>query len=158
MHRRTLSTIFCPLALLASSVLAGCGGARGQAQRPPSAQYLNPDGAPVRPFSAAVRVGNMLYLSGQIGTVPSGALIEGGIEAETRQTMENIRRVLERSGSSLDRVIKCTVMLADMRDWNAMNAVYASFFPINKPARSSLGVNGLALGARVEIECWATVD
>jgi enamine deaminase RidA (YjgF/YER057c/UK114 family) len=71
--------------------------------------------------------------------------------------MENIRDVLERSGSSLDRVVKCTVMMADMKEWPAMNEVYVTYFPRNRPARSALGANGLALGARVEIECIATV-
>jgi reactive intermediate/imine deaminase len=110
------------------------------------------------PFSEAVRVGNMLYLSGQIGTIPgSMALVEGGIQAETRQTMNNIRDVLERYGSSLERIVKCTVMVADMSEWPALNEVYVEFFPGPKPARSALGANGLALDARVEIECWATV-
>jgi reactive intermediate/imine deaminase len=124
-----------------------------------SAQYITPYGAPTRPFSPAVRVGNMLYLSGQIGTPTptASAVVPGGIEAETRQTLENIKDVLQRSGSSMDRVVKCTVMLADMREWDRMNVVYASYFPKDKPARSALGANGLALGARVEIECWATV-
>lgn len=109
------------------------------------------------PFSPAVRVDDMLYLSGQIGTDSTGALVAGGIEAETRQTLDNIRRVLERGGSSMDRVVKCTVMMADMSEWPRMNVIYASYFPGPKPARSALGANGLALGARVEIECWATV-
>jgi len=101
----------------------------------------------------------MLYLSGQIGTAgaTATAVVPGGIDAETKQTMENIKDVLERTGSSMDRVVKCTVMLADMREWDRMNVVYASYFPKNKPARSAIGANGLALGARVEIECWATV-
>ncbi|NNK61705.1 MAG: RidA family protein [Gemmatimonadetes bacterium] len=111
------------------------------------------------PFSEAVRVGDMLYLSGQIGTLPGTmTLVEGGIQAETRQTMDNIQAVLERYGSSLDRVVKCTVMIADMAEWPALNEVYVEYFPGPKPARSALGANGLALGARVEIECWATVD
>jgi 2-iminobutanoate/2-iminopropanoate deaminase len=99
----------------------------------------------------------MLYLSGQIGTGPGGRLVAGGIAAETRQALENIRDVLEKSGSSLDRVVKCTVMLADMGEWDAMNTVYAPYFAQHKPARSAFGATGLALGARVEIECWATV-
>jgi len=100
----------------------------------------------------------MLYLSGQLGTDPATTeLVPGGVAAETRQAMENIRQVLERHGSSLDRVVKCTVMMADMAEWPQMNEVYASFFPDHFPARSALGANGLALGAAVEIECWATV-
>ena len=110
------------------------------------------------PFSEAVRVGSMLYLSGAIGIDSSGTLVPGGIEAETRQAMANIRSVLERHGSSMDRVIKCTAMLADMAEWAAMNRVYVEFFPTNLPARSAFGASGLALGSRVEIECMATID
>src|SRR6185312_17158317 len=80
------------------------------------------------PFSEAVRVGNMLYLSGQMGTDASGKLVPGGIEAETRQILANVRAVLERHGSSMERVVKCLVMLADMQEWPAMNAVYLQHF------------------------------
>jgi len=111
-----------------------------------------------RPFSSAVRVDNLLFLSGQIGyDSEAGALAEGGIQAETRQTLENISQTLEDFGSSMDRVVKCTVFLADMSEWGAMNEVYVTFFP-NKPARSALGASGLALNARTEIECIAVVD
>lgn len=111
------------------------------------------------PFSDAVRVDNMLYLSGAVGLDPeTGRLVEGGIGPETRQTMENIRDVLERNGSSMDRVVRCLVMLADMDEWPAMNDVYRTFFDEHYPARSAVGANGLALGARVEIECTATVS
>lgn len=107
------------------------------------------------PFSEAVRVGDLLFLSGQLGIVPgTGKLAPGGIAPETTQTLENIRMTLEKFGSSMDRVVKCTVFLADMGEWGAMNAVYRDFFA-NPPARSALGANGLALGARVEIECIA---
>jgi reactive intermediate/imine deaminase len=103
-------------------------------------------------------VGDLLILSGKIGTDASGKLAPGGIKAETRQTLENIRRALEAYGSSLDDVVKCTVMLADMHEWHEMNEVYTSFFKKDRlPARSALGANGLALGARVEIECWAVL-
>jgi len=107
------------------------------------------------PFSAAVRVGPMLYLSGQLGTDSAGKLVPGGIEAETRQALENVRAVVERSGSSMERVVKCTAMLADMGDWPAMNRTYVTFFPRHLPARSAFGASGLALGARIELECWA---
>lgn len=119
--------------------------------------YHMPYGRPTRPFTPAVQVGDVLYLAGQIGTSASaqGGVVPGGIQAETRQTMENIRDVLEKSGSSMDHVFKCTVMLADMKEWDAMNEVYTTFFPNHKPARSALGANGLALNARVEIECLA---
>jgi 2-iminobutanoate/2-iminopropanoate deaminase len=109
------------------------------------------------PFSAAVRVGRILYLSGQIGIDNSGKLVSGGIQAETRQTMENIRATLEQFGSSLDHVVKATVMLADMSEWSEMNTVYISYFNKHLPARSALGANGLAMGARVEIECTAVL-
>ena len=99
----------------------------------------------------------MLYLSGQIGTTSMSppALAAGGIEAEARQTLENIKSVLAKNGASMDDIVKCTVMMADMREWAVMNPVYASYFPKEKPARSSFGTSGLALGARVEIECMA---
>ena len=110
------------------------------------------------PFSEAVRVGSILYLSGAMGIDDTGALVPGGIEAETRRALENIRSVLERHGSSMDRVIKCTVMLADMQEWAAMNRVYVEYFSTNLPARSAFGASGLALGGRVEIECLATIE
>ena len=110
------------------------------------------------PFSAAVQVDKTLYLSGNLGNRPgTNTLVEGGIEAETRQTMENIKTALEAFGSSLDQVVKCTVFLADMSEWPAMNAVYVEYFD-KLPARSALGANGLALNARVEIECVAVTD
>lgn len=110
------------------------------------------------PFSAAVRVGDVLYVSGQMGTNDRGSeLVPGGIEAETRQTLANMKTILERHGSSLDRVVKCTVMMADMSEWPAMNAVYVEHFPLHLPARSAFGASALALGGRVEIECIATV-
>ena len=117
----------------------------------------SPAGRP-RPFSEAVRVGDVLYLSGALGMDETGQLVAGGIEAETRQTLANIRAVLERHGSSLDRVVKATVMLADMGEWAAMNGVYLEHFPAHLPARSAFGTSGLALGGRVEIEVIATVD
>lgn len=107
------------------------------------------------PFSEAVRVGDLLFLSGQLGNSGGLGLVEGGVEAETRQTMENIKNTLERHGLGMDRVVKCTVFLADMAEWPAVNDVYKSYFGENPPARSALGANGLALGARVEIECIA---
>lgn len=110
------------------------------------------------PFSEAVRVGHMLYLSGQLGyDAKTASLVEGGIQAETRQTMENIKATLEKHGSSLAEVVKCTVFLADISEWAAMNEVYVTYFPSKPPARSALGSSGLALGARTEIECIATV-
>lgn len=110
------------------------------------------------PFSSAVRVGDVLYLSGQIGTLPgTRELAAGGVAAETRQTLENIKAVLAHAGSALDRVVKCTVFLTDIADYSAVNAVYQEYFPVDPPARSALAATGLALGAKVEIECIALV-
>jgi 2-iminobutanoate/2-iminopropanoate deaminase len=140
------------LALGAAFTLAGC---EPTPEPPMDPVFVPMAGNPSLPFSAAVRVGEMLYLSGQLGTDSAGALVEGGIEPETRQAMENIRAVLEANGSSMDRVVKCLVMLADMTEWGDMNRVYVTFFPDHLPARSAMGASGLALGARVEIECIA---
>jgi 2-iminobutanoate/2-iminopropanoate deaminase len=108
------------------------------------------------PFSLAVRADGLLFLSGQIGTLPGSLeLVEGGIQAETRQTLENIRNTLEQVGATLDDVVKCTAFLADMSEWAAMNEVYREYFAVDPPARSAMGASGLALGARVEIECIA---
>lgn len=140
------------LPLLASLllILSGPAGAqqREAIQMPGSLEGL--------PFSTAVRVGDLVYLSGQIGVRPgTRELAPGGIGPETRQTMENIKQVLEYVGSGLDRVVKCTVFLADIADYAAMNDVYRSYFPTEPPARSALAASGLALGAAVEIECIA---
>jgi reactive intermediate/imine deaminase len=111
------------------------------------------------PFSLAVRVGDVLYLSGALGNIPGKPeLVPGGLEAETRRTMENIGAVLKANGLSFDDVFKCTVMLADMKDWADFNRVYLPYFkPDRLPARSAFGASGLALGARVELECWAHI-
>jgi 2-iminobutanoate/2-iminopropanoate deaminase len=127
-------------------------------QTKPEVEYLAFDHAKGLPFSEAVRVGTMLYLSGQIGMDTSMKLVSGGIAAETQQTMENIKATLERYGSSLDHVIKVTVMLADMSEWEEMNKVYVTYFGKHLPARSAMGANGLAFGARVEIECIAVLQ
>ncbi len=123
-----------------------------------SIQYLNsgkilPTGLP---FSEAVRVDNTLYLSGQLGILPGTLkLIDGGIAAESRQTMDNIKTTLETHGYTLQNLVKCTVMLADIKEWTAFNDVYKTYFTDHYPARSALGANGLAMGARVEVECMA---
>ena len=125
----------------------------------PDVAYLNAPGNEGRdlPFSSAVRVDNLLFLSGAIGVVPGTMdLAEGGIQGETRQTLENIKANVENFGSSMDKVVKCTVFLADMSEWGAMNEVYRTFFP-NPPARSAFAASGLALDARVEIECIAVI-
>lgn len=110
------------------------------------------------PFSEAVRVGNMLYLSGQMGIVPgSTRLVPGGIREEAKQTLMNIRTTLEAHGVTMRDVAKCTIMLADIGEWQAFNEVYKEFFEAPYPVRSALGAHGLALGARVEVECLAII-
>jgi len=109
------------------------------------------------PFSEAVRVGDLLFLSGQIGTDANDQLVAGGLPAEAEQMMKNIQSVVERYGSSMDRVVKCTVFLADIAEWPAFNEVYARYFPGKKPARSAFAASGLALNARVEMECIAAL-
>ena len=151
--------------LLVLGVSTGYGFARatGQAGPAPLKETVNgityhmPFGRPTRPFTPAVQTGNLIFLAGQIGTAANaqGGVVAGGIQAETKQAMDNIKEVLEKSGSDLAHVVKCSVFMTDMREWEAMNAVYATYFPDHKPARSAWGANGLALNARVEIECMA---
>lgn len=109
------------------------------------------------PFSLAVRVGDVLYLSGAMGTLPGQMkLVDGGLEAETRQMMANIEAVLKANGLGFGDVFKCTVMLADMGQWPAFNAIYKTCFDSERlPARSAFGASGLAMGGAVEMECWA---
>lgn len=110
------------------------------------------------PFSSAVRYGNILYLSGQVGEDMDGKLVEGGITAETRQTLMNIDQILKAHNLDRSNVIKCTVFIDDISKWGQMNDVYAAFFGDELPARSALGADGLALGAALEIECIAAYD
>lgn len=125
----------------------------------PRRQIVQPEGVARLPvFSTAVRSGDILYLSGQIGTRPGvdpPEVVEGGVEAETRQTMDNIVTVLTSEGLTLRDLVKCTVFLADIAEYGAMNQVYLTYFPQDPPARSAMAGSGLALGARVEIECIA---
>lgn len=123
----------------------------------PGIEYVAMPGPADLPFSAAVRVGSMLYLSGQLGTDSTGRLVPGGIGPETAQALANIRALLEAHGSGMDRVVKCTAMLADIGEWGAMNREYVRHFPAKRPARSAFGTSGLALGGRVELECLAVV-
>lgn len=139
------------------AVLLFVAACAGHSARTAPAEYFPVTGGRPLPFSEAVRVGNMLYLSGQLGTDSTGRLVSGGIGPETRQALINIAAVLARHGSSMSRVVKCTAMLADMREWPAMNQVYTQVFTENLPARSAFGATGLALGARLELECMATL-
>lgn len=109
------------------------------------------------PFSSAVQVGDILFLSGEIGVSGEGTgVIPGGIAPETKRMFERIEATLARHGLGLEDVFKCTVMLADISEWQTFNEIYYGYFEPGKyPTRSAMGVNGLALGARVEMECWA---
>ena len=135
-------------------LVSACASARPVTA--PAPQYPPSTGAIARPFSPFVRANGFLFLAGQLGTDSTGRLAAGGIAAEARQTMLNIKTLLERNGSSMDKVVKCTVLLADIADRQAMSDVYVTFFaPDKRPARTAAGVSGLALNARVEIECQA---
>jgi len=132
--------------------------ALAKAQQSKAPEFINVVEPWPYPFSSAVRAGDTLYLAGQIGSVMVDGkpqLVAGGIDAETKQTLENIKAILAKAGSSMERVVKCSVMMADMAEWPAMNTIYATYFPGKKPARSAWGATGLALNARVEIECLA---
>jgi len=110
------------------------------------------------PFSQATLVNNIIYLSGELGTTSDGTLVEGGIVPETIQALKNISETLKYMGSSIDNVFKCTCMLADIKDWPQMSKAYKSFFKPNRlPARSAFAGSGLALNARIELECWAVL-
>lgn len=120
---------------------------------------MPPTGGAPLPFSEAVKLGDTLYVSGQIGNIPGTlTLAPGGIGPEARRALENIKAILERHGSSMDQVVKCTVFLADIKEWPAFNEVYREYFKTNLPARSALAASGLAIGARVEVECIAFVS
>ena len=124
----------------------------------PNIEYLNSGKILPKdlPFSEAVRVGNLLFLSGQIGVTPGSLkLVEGGIKEQAKQTMENIKTTLETYNYTMDDVVKCTVMLADISEWATFNEVYRSYFTKHFPARSAFGASGLAMGARLELECIA---
>ena len=133
----------CVIAAVAGSVPASAGEPGLQFCTSPAVAAANP------PFSQAVRVGDILYLSGTVGIVPgTGALAAGGIEAEARQAMENMGAVLKANGLSFDDVFKCTAMLADMGKWGDFNKVYVTYFkPGHLPARSAFGAAALARGA-----------
>lgn len=121
---------------------------------------IHTDNAPaaVGPYSQAVRTGSMLYTAGQVAIVPgTGKLIDGDVTAQTEQVLRNLTAVLAAAGTELGHIVKTTVFLQDMADFAAMNAVYAAFFGPNPPARSTVAVAGLPLGARVEIEAVAII-
>ena len=138
------------------TLLLSAAAANAQTERPAVEYFPSPvvNGRPA-PFSTAVRVGDVLYLSGQIGIGPDGKLPDT-FEGQAKQVMENIGGALKARGLVWGDVFKCTVMIADMKNWPAFNAVYVPYFPAGKlPARSAFGANGLALGAQLELECMA---
>jgi reactive intermediate/imine deaminase len=162
--RRLVSGLLIPItcaAVAGWSAAVWATRASAQAQTRPDPQYINMTEPWPYPFSSAVRTGNLLFVSGQIGSrVENGApvLVPGGFEPEARQALDNIKAIVEKGGSSMNRVVKCTVMLADMKDWPKFNEIYATYFPGPKPARAAFGANGLALNAHVEVDCIAKVN
>lgn len=146
--------LWTTLILLAA---AGCEAASEPREAP---VVVAPDSAVLArlPFSPGVRAGDFLFLSGAIGNRPGTTeLVSDDVAEQTRQTMANLRTVLQAAGAGLGDVVKCTVFLVDMADYAAMNAAYAAAWPADPPARSTVAGSGLALGARVEIECIAYV-
>ena len=145
------------IAALATGTLAIMTSPAHAAPTRPAVEHLgrpNLNGQAL-PFSDAVRVGDVLWLSGQLGIGADGKLPEG-IEAQTKLALDNIGAILKRAGLGFEDVFHCTAMLADMKDWPAMNKVYVTYFPEGKrPARSAFGASGLALGGLIELECQA---
>jgi 2-iminobutanoate/2-iminopropanoate deaminase len=124
-------------------------------------KVITSDKAPkaIGPYSVAIRTGDLVFTSGQLGLDPAtGSLVPGGIEAETRQALTNLRHVLADAGSGLERVVKTIVFLKDMAEFAKMNAVYAEFFPENPPARSTVQVAALPKGGAIEIEAVAILQ
>ena len=110
----------------------------------------------IGPYSQAIKVGNLVFASGQVPIVPAtGEFVEGGIQEQTRQALTNAQAILEEAGTSLNNVVKTTVFLSDMANFAAMNEVYAEFFTQPYPARSAVAVKALPKGALVEVECIA---
>lgn len=142
-----------------AAMVSGCAVAASPPPKQAAVEFLNSGKVlPANlPFSEAVRVGDTLYLSGQIGIVPGTlTLVSGGTKEEARQTMENIKASLNAHGYAMSDLVKCTVMLADMAEWDEFNEVYRRYFTGRYPARSAFGANALALGAHVEVECIAS--
>lgn len=144
----------------AALIIGPAAGSLGAQEQPPptpppqKAEFIGPNASGT--LSQSVRIGNTLYLSGVLGTV-DGALAPGGIGAETRQALTNLAANLQRAGATVDDVVQCTVFIADMADFAAMNAVYIPFFTKHRPARTTVAVNGMALDARIEIQCVAVI-
>ena len=156
MMKRPLSVLFALSALTALLITGACNRADNSATNREFYSAPGTEGLDL-PFSAAVRAGNTLYLSGNVGNLPGKLqLVEGGLLAETQQTLEDIRSTLTVAGATMDDIVKCTVFIQDMSRWSEMNAVYKTFFA-KPPARSAVGASGLALGAAIEIDCIAVI-
>ena len=152
---RSASTLLCAAVMALGTI--GCSSASQPSVAAMPSPQFPPTGGAARPFSPFVKANGFIYLAGQLGTDSTGRLAIGGIKEETRQTMTNIKNILERNGSSMSKVVRCLVLLADIADRQAMSDVYVTFFPADKrPVRTAAGVSGLALNGRVEIECIAT--
>ena len=142
--------------LLLLTLLSTLINANAQAESTGNDIRFVKNGSSSAPFSTLVEVDGLIFLSGALGIDPqTGKLVEGGIEAESRQTLDNIKASLAKENVSMDRIVKCTVILADIAEWPSLNKVYAQFFNGNYPARSAFAASALALNARVEIECIA---
>jgi 2-iminobutanoate/2-iminopropanoate deaminase len=151
-----------------SVLAAGLAGATAACAKPPEPEVKKPAKQAIGtegqglglPFSPAIRFGNLLFVSGQMALdSETRKVIEGGIEAETRYILENMKELLEAAGSGMDRVLKCTVFLTRAEDFQGMNEVYRTFFPTDPPARSTVGVKELMVpGGHIELECFAYVD
>ena len=153
---KTLNTLLAATTLLIGTTTQAAPGV------PKGVEFLNTQKPTEKsyPISEAVKVGKIVYLSGRLGTDPAtNKLAEGGITPEAKQAMENIKTWLEKHGYAMTNVVKCTIFLADSKELKDFNDVYKTYFTnLNFPARSAVGVSGLALNARVEVECIAAVD
>jgi 2-iminobutanoate/2-iminopropanoate deaminase len=143
--RRVATVALAVGALSGCAVISAVGGGGGS------------PAPPAGPYEAVRRGGGLLFLAGQLGTRDDGSLVGGGIQPETRRALEKIQALVESEGSTMDRVVKCTVFLADIAEWDAMNVEYAKFFPGRKPARTAVGGIEIPRAGRVEIECIASV-
>ncbi len=152
-HRLSVALPFTVLAL-AAMMIAGPAVRPLAAQQPVKAEFNEPSTSGT--LSRSVKVGQTIYLAGVLGT-KDGGLVPGGIVPETKQAMTNMTGVLQRAGATIDDVVQCTIFVADMKDVPAMNEAYIPFFAKHRPARTALAASGLALDARIEIQCVAVV-
>lgn len=158
--RRAFATLACACTALGACILVvpeQAAWCPGPTTAPRAVVHSERAPRPVGPYSQAVRAGDTLWLSGQVGLDPTtGALVEGGVEAQTARALDHLQAVLQAAGLDLDDVVEVQVFLADMNDFAAMNAVYATRFPSPAPARTTVGVAALPLGAAVEIRAVAS--